>query len=447
MRRQALALFLAALCAPASLAAAAAEPMVAVGQGSTPGKGGPPPFYGRVTDRDGKPVAEADVWLREAHPPAWRGPVSYGSGATDANGIYRLTGLNGNDLAIPAGVDLVLVADDGGNHPVTFSGGTFRESRATTFRYAVGQSKRVDFRLASCVDATIGYVDTQGKPVILGDFPWPTLYWERSSEPVETTPQNFTFMAYWACVPPGRFTLKVTTPSVNLPTIKGDAWYPGVATQSAASLLTARLGPGSTRWPSITFAAGGIVKGRITGPDGRPVAGALVSTTHGLPIPWQRGFHAARTDADGRYQLTGLPAGDQVLFVGPPEGSDLAAEWSGNASAPEAATAVRITPGTPAGFSAQLAAGHRFRGTVTSAAGAVGGINLQIFTSSGAYLGEASTDDYPAYTGPALPPGSYLIGAGSAYAPMAWHAGAWTSATATRVPLGATDKSLTIRLP
>jgi RNA polymerase sigma-70 factor (ECF subfamily) len=47
--------------------------------------------------------------------------------------------------------------------------------------------------------------------------------------------------------------------------------------------------------------------GRVTGPDGKPVAGALVSRGGSGFTAWERA-QSARTDADGRYEITDSPA-------------------------------------------------------------------------------------------------------------------------------------------
>ena len=70
----------------------------------------------------------------------------------------------------------------------------------------------------------------------------------------------------------------------------------------------------------IELARGGALAGRVTGPDGQPIADATVQAA-----PGQRAMpgHQARTDAEGRYRIGGLPPGlvqvraEHPDFVGP----------------------------------------------------------------------------------------------------------------------------------
>jgi protocatechuate 3,4-dioxygenase beta subunit len=71
--------------------------------------------------------------------------------------------------------------------------------------------------------------------------------------------------------------------------------------------------------------AGGSLAGRVTGPDGEPVADVRV-VAFDADDRWA-GTAEARTAADGRYALDALPPGPyRVRFV-PPAASALAVEW------------------------------------------------------------------------------------------------------------------------
>jgi hypothetical protein len=60
--------------------------------------------------------------------------------------------------------------------------------------------------------------------------------------------------------------------------------------------------------PSAT-ASTGTLQGVVTGPNG-PVAGASVQVT-----PTDNSYHQAATDAQGFYQITGIPVGSVVVTV------------------------------------------------------------------------------------------------------------------------------------
>jgi hypothetical protein len=64
--------------------------------------------------------------------------------------------------------------------------------------------------------------------------------------------------------------------------------------------------------PPTTAAQTGTLQGVVTGPTG-PVAGASVQVT-----PTDNSYHQALTDAQGFYQITGIPVGSVVLSVTAP---------------------------------------------------------------------------------------------------------------------------------
>ena len=79
------------------------------------------------------------------------------------------------------------------------------------------------------------------------------------------------------------------------------------------------------------------IKGRVTDPDGQPIAGALVRCARleslvelargapPLPSKWNVPIEAeTRTDDRGRYEFTHLPVGGRTLFYSAPAGRDLA---------------------------------------------------------------------------------------------------------------------------
>ncbi|MBM4363368.1 MAG: carboxypeptidase regulatory-like domain-containing protein, partial [Deltaproteobacteria bacterium] len=99
------------------------------------------------------------------------------------------------------------------------------------------------------------------------------------------------------------------------------------------------------------------VRGRITGPDGAPVAGVLVC----VDTPFTTGQICRPSGADGRYGVTTRP-GTYVVNVVPPPGSDLlGAYWAGKRTWVDAD---RITVRGDFALDLQLARGAVLRGTV-----------------------------------------------------------------------------------
>ena len=91
------------------------------------------------------------------------------------------------------------------------------------------------------------------------------------------------------------------------------------AARSEAAILDAwaSSGPARATPPSGSF-TGGIIRGQITGPDGQPVAGALVRLISSIAATGSSGGFSARgivTDARGQYQFRGISAGRYELMV------------------------------------------------------------------------------------------------------------------------------------
>lgn len=112
---------------------------------------------------------------------------------------------------------------------------------------------------------------------------------------------------------------------------------------------------------------GGRVAGIVVGPDGAPVAGALVCAGAGelqglVPGPAPRALPAlVRTGADGRFCAVGLEPGEQPVWARAPAGAGALAPWRGTCSVGAHATAnLRIA----------LSAGAVLRGVVTADDGA-----------------------------------------------------------------------------
>lgn len=118
----------------------------------------------------------------------------------------------------------------------------------------------------------------------------------------------------------------------------------------------------------------GAIAGRIVGPNGRPVAGALVNVFSGGT--WSGGFNTT-TAADGRYRISALPPGQYAVCTFPYRagavqvgtglldhcsGATLPAPWS-------APTVADVAPDTTSTVNDSLAAAGALSGTVLDSAG------------------------------------------------------------------------------
>ncbi len=86
---------------------------------------------------------------------------------------------------------------------------------------------------------------------------------------------------------------------------------PGRATESQMQMRqqVARAG----EFAEIKLSPAATLTGRVTGPDGKPVAGALVSVG-GLGYYLWEGARSVRTDADGKYEIKDAASFDMQRF-------------------------------------------------------------------------------------------------------------------------------------
>lgn len=166
-------------------------------------------------------------------------------------------------------------------------------------------------------------------------------------------------------------------------------YAPNATTVAAAALVTPPAGGtldlGTTRLPR-----GGTLTGRITGPDGKPLAGAWVVLGRFVPRAGDGSMpYTAQTDAAGRYVIRNIPQQTEPAVVYAREGG-LAWQWSGKATDPATAKKLVIRYGRTTTFDARLRAPQALlTGTVTWPA-EVGGVVMDAFTESGAEVGFVS---------------------------------------------------------
>lgn len=115
-----------------------------------------------------------------------------------------------------------------------------------------------------------------------------------------------------ANVPAGRYRLQLLAPTHAAPEVSGNSPF------SAGRLITVGAGE-AIEDINLTVARGGVITGRITSADGRPIIGAQVRVIR----PDKRGPEAAAvnpfefdTDDRGVYRVYGLPAGRYLVAVG-----------------------------------------------------------------------------------------------------------------------------------
>jgi len=130
-------------------------------------------------------------------------------------------------------------------------------------------------------------------------------------------------------VPPGRWTIEFRGSSADgepyVPEYWGDRPY-----RSQARYLDLTAGAVLTKL-NAQLSRGGSVSGRLSGPDGAPVANAEVhlqsAETPSTGVHEQEATTGATTDETGRYTVRGIAPGNWRLFFYAPAGSGLRDEW------------------------------------------------------------------------------------------------------------------------
>ena len=104
----------------------------------------------------------------------------------------------------------------------------------------------------------------------------------------------------------------------------------------------------TTTGVDASLAEGGKLAGTVTGPDGKPLADICIGAQNGsFPIP---GLISGRTDADGHYQLVGMPTSSYLVSFYECSGEGKwAAQFYDGTTSWSAATYVPVTVGEVSG--------------------------------------------------------------------------------------------------
>lgn len=179
-----------------------------------------------------------------------------------------------------------------------------------------------------------------------------------------------------------------------------------------------------------TPAAGGGISGKVTGPNGKPVAGIcweVFSSSWGLggPVNKNGSYSTGKNIPAGRYHVAFTATCDPY---GNPSGN-WATEFYRNRFQPSVADPVTVRAGAlTKGINAVMRPGGVIVGLVTGPTGrGVAGVCVVVVTPSGNLVGQATTAKGGGYRAVALDPGKYLVGffpdcgnGGSDYLPQWW---------------------------
>jgi protocatechuate 3,4-dioxygenase beta subunit len=199
--------------------------------------------------------------------------------------------------------------------------------------------------------------------------------------------------------------------------------------------------PNTTTQTNTVLHPGGAISGKVTDPDGKPLAGVYVAILDAATGKTQDSY--GYTDAAGIYTIAAtLPNGSYVVKFQPPlvdGGCPLAIEYSGNAATAAAATRVQVSAAnTVSGIDAELAYGGLIGGQITDAGS---GLPLygtvQVYDATGALVVKGVSGMLGHYrTIAGLPAGSYRVQfVADNYVAM-FYGGSTALEAAARVPSG-----------
>ena len=152
----------------------------------------------------------------------------------------------------------------------------------------ITKNLRIELDRSSRVAGTV--TDPEGRPI-----PGATVEtWQFANRPAITGPDG-EFDIDGLSPIAGTYTLRVTHPD-----------YPG------ASLQFSPGAAGQTVYQDVVLTPGVAIRGRVTGPDGQPLSGAVVTA-----VTWEA--RSDETDAQGWYHLENVPLGDLTLRAAHPD--------------------------------------------------------------------------------------------------------------------------------
>ena len=186
-------------------------------------------------------------------------------------------------------------------------------------------------------------------------------------------------------------------------------WYDNQPTQDTANVVSVSAGADTDHIDAV-MQPGGSISGTVTAAGGGPLEGICVNASP----PEGQGGSGTNTGSDGKYTITGLPAGDyQVQFsIGCGNSGNYAAQWYDNQPTQETATSVPVTVGADTGsINASMQPGGSISGTVTAeGVGPLAGICVGVFTLDGSGITNTATGADGKYTITGVGAADYIVG-------------------------------------
>jgi hypothetical protein len=280
------------------------------------------------------------------------------SGSTDATGAYELIGLATGNCKV------LFSAPDGENLLDEWNADKADFDSADAVAVVAGETNTVDAALAAggIISGTITEAADDTTPVSNAQV---YVYNSDNSDQFVKYSGTDDAGAYEIVgLPTGSYKVRFIAPFNKNLVNEWNADKPDFDSADAVAVVA-----GETNTVDAALAAGGIITGTVTDPDGNPVKGVDVSvakSTVSGSLKW------VYTDDTGKYTLQGLAAGDYKMYFNPKDKSlGLAPEWyddkeGGYSTGFDSADVIAVTLGETQTIDAQLAKGGSISGTVTN---------------------------------------------------------------------------------
>jgi uncharacterized repeat protein (TIGR01451 family) len=345
---------------------------------------------GKVTDDQGNPLANADVWADYYESQDWAGGTR-----TDNEGNYTIRGLADGQYRVGA---------QAAGHVKMFYNNTLIYDQAQTVSVTAGQTRSgINFSLEQGGTISGAVTDEQGNPLSGISVQCDSIDQSYGNGSETDTNGLYTITG----LPFG--TYKVYSPAFSRWGDNDDnwavKWYNQKAGRKQANQVTISILTPDAVDIDFSLIKGGSVTGKVTDGQGNPLANADVWADY-YDIDDQAGHTQA--DGEGNYIIQGLP--DGRYRIGAEAGGHVRRFYDNTPRHGQSAP-VEVTAGqTTSGINFSLEQGGTISGTVTDSQGnPLGGVSIECDAVGSAYSHGAETDSNGIYTLTGLPFGTYRL--------------------------------------
>jgi protocatechuate 3,4-dioxygenase beta subunit len=341
---------------------------------------------GRVTDREGNPIA--DAWVHAHTYGVFDGGNAYG-GFTDCDGFYTISGVLSGDYSVVAFAEgYTLEYYDGAGNIVKYA--TPVEVLAPDITLGI------HFALTRAGSISGRVVDEDGHPIE------EAFVWAEAADGSGGNGSTTDAEGYYTItgLVSGDYVVRAQAQG------KVPRYFDNAVNYGDASVVTVTA---SANTGNINFqlTAGGSISGQVIDGEGNPVEGAVLWAIDGN---WND-FGEVFTDTDGQYTISGLPDGDYRVYV---QAEGYALQYYSAASNYDDASLVTVAaPYVTGGIDFALTLGGGISGRVTDTEGNpiadawVHARTYGVFDGGNAYSGFTDSDGF--YTISGMLSGDYSV--------------------------------------